>query len=294
MCQKVFAALVRYLRSGGVPFKQRVVSLLTQLVQGHRHFAASDPPPLALLSGVAGLVRDRADLIARVSREGRRRAEEEASPRLQALVELVVAAQAAARDASARHSRPLTQSLASPSQVLQLASSAPASTTAGASGTSSDEAVSDADGSVTSSLLPPAMPFFRTDAGAAGQLVEVALPPHESRTVELADSIKEALPVALSLAPVPEDQSALDVLTDVLECASALLEKRVPPLPLLCEAFARAVSVARTVHESARQGQVVFEGARELVVRVECIDAQVSIWGRGFLKAKELCNRRRS
>jgi len=265
-----------------------VVSLLTQLVQGHRHFAASDPPPLALLSGVAGLVRDRADLIARVSREGRR-AEEEASPRLQALVELVVAAQAAARDASARHSRPLTQSLASPSQVLQLASSA--STTAGASGTSSDEAVSDADGSVTSSLLPPAMPFFRTDAGAAGQLVEVA--PHESG-VELADSIKEALPVALSLAPVPEDQSALDVLTDVLECASALLEKRVPPLPLLCEAFARAVSVARTVHESARQGQVVFEGARELVVRVECIDAQVSLWGRGFLKAKDHLVFRRS
>jgi hypothetical protein len=44
----VFAALVRYMRSGGVPYKHRVIGLLTRLLQHPRCFAPADPPPLQL------------------------------------------------------------------------------------------------------------------------------------------------------------------------------------------------------------------------------------------------------
>ena len=49
------------MRSGGVPYKHRVVALLTRLLQAPELFTESDPPPLELLGGITTLVKERCE-----------------------------------------------------------------------------------------------------------------------------------------------------------------------------------------------------------------------------------------
>jgi hypothetical protein len=88
----VFTALVQYMRTSGVPYKSRVISLVTRLLQTPEKFGGSDPPALSLLGGIRHMVSDRLG-----NALGTSTTTFTLSPRLQALVELVVTANIAQR-----------------------------------------------------------------------------------------------------------------------------------------------------------------------------------------------------
>jgi hypothetical protein len=56
----IFDSLVRYLRSPALPYKSRVIALLSQLLSSHHLFSPSDPPNLAALEGVRAIVMKKA------------------------------------------------------------------------------------------------------------------------------------------------------------------------------------------------------------------------------------------
>lgn len=56
----IFDSLVRYLRSPALPYKSRVIALLSQLLSSHHLFSPSDPPHLSALEGVRAIVMKKA------------------------------------------------------------------------------------------------------------------------------------------------------------------------------------------------------------------------------------------
>ena len=301
---KVFAALVRYMRSGGVPYKHRVIGLLTRLLQHPRCFAPADPPPLPLLAGVAELVREHCDRPAdaavaaaaaaeaaaadgtRASRAAAAAAAAAAAeaaragtldgaslpPRLQSLVELVAAAQLADREM--HRLRNLPSPLPPPTAIHLPAASASLAVSA-----PSDPAAASAAVSATQHIetLEPQTAMVPT----------VNIAPHPDASVVSAAAASVLLPTPLDRQPV------MDVLMDVLDAASALLDptrQELPP-PLVAEAFWRAMGCSIVVDGDllAQQsesesgdlsGKLRFAGARELHVRLLAADeASVSSEG---------------
>jgi len=284
---KVFSALVRYLRSGGVPYKHRVIALLTRLLQSPHLFTSYDPPSLGLLGGIAALVRDQCDLYARIApaldalllsagRGGMPRSAQVAavealtrgmltgsggsvgnmlSLRLQALVELVVATQMAERksmrsDFNKKSTQtPLIEKLSTSSEVLD--------------NEKDGDNLGD-DEQVVKSVL--------------NMIVESSLNSIGSSSLSSA-STNQHVPVEvlkhIPLAPPPDSLPVLDVVMDTLDCATALLEGSTLSPQFLSEAFVRAVGTQVVIdgeyllaNEMHLNGQIDFKGAKELHIRL--------------------------